>query len=79
MTCLLNSFQVDRVRSLVSFPQWDLSLTLGVLTHLLFHLANVSHPICIPAKATFVLLLASVRHCGEIHTNNPNCCFGCKT
>ncbi len=68
---LLKSFRMDRPRSLVVFPKWDLNLVMRALTKPPYHPVDLSDPMYLSSKTVFLLLLASARRRGDIHAIDP--------
>ena len=68
---LLDSFKVDRPRSRVVIPKWDLALVLRVLTQPPYEPLDEIDFKNLSAKTVFLLLLATSRRRGDIHAIDP--------
>ena len=71
LTQLLKSFKVDRPRSLVVHPKWDLALVLSMLSKPPYEPLQRASFKDLSAKTVFLLLLASSRRRGDIHAIDP--------
>jgi integrase len=70
---LLKSFKLERPRSVVTVPKWDLNLVLRTLTKPPYHpVVPGLDPMFMSSKTVFLLLLASARRRGDIHAIDPN-------
>ena len=68
---LIKSFRIERPRSMIVYPKWDLALVLRVLSRAPFHPVEQANPKDLTIKTAFLLLLASGRRCGEVHAIDP--------
>jgi hypothetical protein len=69
---LLKSFEVERPRSVVAFPRWDLALVLRVLRHRPYEPLETAQPVFLARKTVFLLLLASARRRSDVHAIDPS-------
>ena len=69
---LLDSFKVDRPRSVIVLPKWDLALVLRVLSQPPYEPIESIDFKNLSAKTVFLLLLATSRRKGDIHAIDPN-------
>ncbi len=68
---LLDTFKVDRPRSMVILPKWDLALVLRVLSQPPYEPIGSIDFKNLSAKTVFLLLLATSRRKGDIHAIDP--------
>ncbi len=68
---LLDSFKIERPRSVVVLPKWDLALVLRVLTKPPYEPIGSIDFKNLAAKTVFLLLLATSRRRGDIHAIDP--------
>jgi hypothetical protein len=68
---LLRTFEVERPRSVVVFPKWDLALVLRVLRQSPYEPLESAQPAFLARKTVFLLLLASGRRRSDIHAIDP--------
>ena len=71
LKALLDSFSVDRPRSTVTLPKWDLALVLRVLSKEPYEPIQVLDFKKLSSKTVFLLLLASARRRSDIHAIDP--------
>jgi hypothetical protein len=69
---LLDTFIIDRPRSIVVLPKWDLALVLRVLAKDPYEPIKSIEFKNLSAKTVFLLLLATARRRGDIHAIDPN-------
>jgi hypothetical protein len=68
---LMKSFEAERPKSMIVFPQWDLNLVLRALRKAPYEplsKASIQH---LTRKTAFLLLLASARRVGDVHAIDP--------
>ena len=69
---LFSAFRLERPRSLIRVPRWDLLVVLRHLKRDKFSPANMDwDPNPYAAMTAFLLLLASARRCSDIHAIHP--------
>lgn len=68
---LMKSFRVDRPRSLVVLPKWDLALVLRVLSRTPYEPLHSIAFKNLSSKTVFLLLLATARRKGDVHAIDP--------
>lgn len=67
----MRSFKVDRPRSVVVLPKWDLALVLRVLSRAPYEpLPSIDFK-NLSAKTVFLLLMATARRKGDVHAIDP--------
>ncbi len=72
VTKLLSSFKLERPRSLVQAPKWDLAVVLRFLQKEKFSRGYITKdPALYASKTVFLVLLASARRCGDVHAIDP--------
>ena len=71
LKALLDTFSVDRPRSTVTLPKWDLALVLRVLTKEPYEPIQDMDFKKLSSKTVFLLLLASARRRGDIYAIDP--------
>jgi hypothetical protein len=68
---LMKSFEAERPKSLIVFPQWDLNLVLRVLRKTPYEPLSKASILHLTRKTAFLLLLASARRVGDVHAIDP--------